>query len=231
MGSLDLAQACATPSWTHSRKFSCLAVVLPDMAFTCPGGYPQQHSSCYHPLVHFCSRELLLCLCRPVRLPAGPTSGGFPAWQWYYQTWHSLQDNHSSILPVSIHFSTFAHENCFCVGAGLYDSQLDPQQDFSCLAVVLDMALTPSQPGQQPMLYEQCLELVYRLAEQAHSREAMLSLLRKPPYSLLMSQIGVVLQVDEDRPQEVIDDLPLRIVDCHCKGWPYRELSWSQLKW
>ena len=66
------------------------------------------------------------------------------------------------------------------------------------------MALTPSQPGQQPVLYEQCLELVYRLAEQAHSREAMLSLLRKPPYSLLMSQIGVVLQVDEDRPQEVI---------------------------
>ncbi len=86
----------------------------------------------------------------------------------------------------------------------MYDSQLDPQQDFSCLAVVLDMALTPTQPGQQPVLYEQCLELVYRLAEQPHSREAMLSLLRKPPYSLLMSQIGVVLQVDEDRPQEVI---------------------------
>ncbi|KAL0044481.1 hypothetical protein WJX82_009054 [Trebouxia sp. C0006] len=85
---------------------------------------------------------------------------------------------------------------------GLYESQLDPQQDFSCLAVVLDMALTPSQPGQQPMLYEQCLEVVYRLAEQGHSREAMLGLLRKPPYSLLLSQIGVVLQVDEDRPQE-----------------------------
>ena len=65
------------------------------------------------------------------------------------------------------------------------------------------MALTPSQPGQQPVLYEQCLEVVYRLAEQGHSREAMLGLLRKPPYSLLMSQIGVVLQVDEDRPREV----------------------------
>ncbi|DBA92469.1 TPA: hypothetical protein ACH3X1_002702 [Trebouxia sp. C0004] len=85
---------------------------------------------------------------------------------------------------------------------GLYDSQLDPQQDFSCLAVVLDMALTPSQPGQQPLLYEQCLELLYRLAEQPHSREAMLSLLRKPPYSLLMSQIGVVLQVNEERAPE-----------------------------
>ncbi len=107
------------------------------------------------------------------------------------------------MLPVSIRLSTFAHQKC-CVCAGLYDSQLDPQQDFSCLAVVLDMALTPSQPGQQPMLYEQCLEVVYRLAEQGHSREAMLGLLRKPPYSLLMSQIGVVLQVDEDRPQEVI---------------------------
>lgn len=78
------------------------------------------------------------------------------------------------------------------------------------------MALTPSQPGQQPVLYEQCLELVYRLAEQAHSREAMLSLLRKPPYSLLMSQIGVVLQVDEDRPQEVSFQKAAEIISQTC---------------
>ena len=87
--------------------------------------------------------------------------------------------------------------------AGVSNSVLDPQQDFSCLAVVLDMALTPTQPQQQPLLYEQCLELLYRLSEQLQSREAMLSLLRKPPYSLLMSQIGVVLQVDETQHQEV----------------------------
>ncbi len=80
------------------------------------------------------------------------------------------------------------------------------------------MALTPSQPGQQPVLYEQCLEVVYRLAEQGHSREAMLGLLRKPPYSLLMSQIGVVLQIDEDRPQEVI--MPTKKVSlCHKPIW------------
>jgi len=87
--------------------------------------------------------------------------------------------------------------------AGVYSSQLDPQQDFSCLAVVLDMALTPSQPQQQPLLYEQCLEVLYRLAEQMQSREAMLCLLRRPPYSLLMSQIEYVLQVDEEQHQEV----------------------------
>ena len=71
------------------------------------------------------------------------------------------------------------------------------------LAVVLDMGLAPAQPCQQPLLYEQCLELVYCLADQLQSREATLTLLRQPPQSLFMSQIGNVLQADDDQHQEV----------------------------
>ena len=141
-----------------------------------------------------------LFLCRPVCLPAGPTAGLLLPGCGLRHGSHTLTA-WAAFFRLLLTHPTLAHKKCSC--AGLYDSQLDPQQDFSCLAVVLDMALTPSQPGQQPVLYEQCLEVVYRLAEQGHSREAMLCLLRKPPYSLLMSQIGVVLQVDEDRPQEV----------------------------
>ena len=102
----------------------------------------------------------------------------------------------------------------------MYSSQLDPQLDFTCLAVVLDMALTPSQPQQQPVLYEQCLELVYRLAEQPQSREAVLSLLRKPPYNMLMSQVGPVLQIDEDQHQEVIPRARGMSRHCCIAIWP-----------
>ena len=87
--------------------------------------------------------------------------------------------------------------------AGVYGSHLDPHREFSCLAVVLEMALTPTQPQEQPLLYEQSLQLLYSLAEHAQSREAMLSLLRQPPYSMLTSQIGNVLQADEPANDEV----------------------------
>lgn len=87
--------------------------------------------------------------------------------------------------------------------AGVYSSHLDPQRDFSCLAVVLEMSLTPSQPQEQPLLYEQSLQLLYSLSEHLQSRDAMLTLLRKPPYSLLTSQIGTVLQAHEAQTDEV----------------------------
>ena len=87
-------------------------------------------------------------------------------------------------------------------------SQLDPQQDFSCLAVALDMALTPSQPTQQPLLYEQCLDLLYRLADHMHTRHPLLTLLRTPPYSLLMAQISFVLQADQGLVHQEVGCLP-----------------------
>lgn len=85
----------------------------------------------------------------------------------------------------------------------MYSSHLDPQRDFSCLAVALEMALTPSQPQEQPLLYEQSLQLLYSLSEHLQTRDAMLELLRKPPYSLLMAQIGNVLQADKAQDEEV----------------------------
>ena len=69
------------------------------------------------------------------------------------------------------------------------------------------MALTPTQPHEQPLLYEQSLQLLYSLAEHLQSREAMLTLLRQPPYSMLTSQIGHVLQADESASDEVCTDL------------------------
>ena len=85
----------------------------------------------------------------------------------------------------------------------MFGSHLDPQREFSCLAVVLEMALTPTQPHEQPLLYEQSLQLLYCLTEHGQSREAMLTLLRQPPYSMLTSQIGNVLQADEPASDEV----------------------------
>ena len=89
------------------------------------------------------------------------------------------------------------------MAAGVLNSHLEPQREFSCLAVVLEMALTPSQPAEQPLLYEQSLQLLYSLSESLQSRDATLTLLRKPPYSLLTSQIGSVLQADEAQEEEV----------------------------
>lgn len=85
----------------------------------------------------------------------------------------------------------------------MFGSHLDPQREFSCLAVVLELALTPSQPLEQPLLYEQGLQLLYSLAEHGQSREAMLTLLRQPSYSMLISQISTVLQADAPASDEV----------------------------
>lgn len=86
--------------------------------------------------------------------------------------------------------------------AGVCGSSLDPH-DFSCLGVVLNMALTPTQPHEQPMLYEQCLQLLYSLSEHLQTRGPMLTLLRQPPYSMLTPQIRSVLQSDEPGNAEV----------------------------
>ena len=87
--------------------------------------------------------------------------------------------------------------------AGVYSSELDPQQGFSCLSVVLNLALAPRQPRQQPLLYEQSLQLLYRLSEQLQTRDAMLTLLRQPSYSMLISQIGEVLPAEDFEQHEV----------------------------
>ncbi len=61
-------------------------------------------------------------LCAHVQLSAGSTAASFPACQWCW--WHSLQHHHISILPATIHLSTFAPKHCLCVCAGLYNAQL-----------------------------------------------------------------------------------------------------------
>ena len=48
---------------------------------------------------------------------------------------------------------------CCACDAGSFSPTLDPQADFSCLAMVLNMALAPQQPKQPPLLYEQCVIL------------------------------------------------------------------------
>lgn len=84
----------------------------------------------------------------------------------------------------------------------MYNSQLDPQQGFSCLSVVLNLALAPGLSQQQPLLYEQSLQLLYRLSEQLQTRDAMLTLLRQASYSMLISRIGEVLPVDDFEPKQ-----------------------------
>ncbi len=49
------------------------------------------------------------------------------------------------------------------------------------------------------MLYEQCLEVVYRLAEQGHSREAMLGLLR-----VWASRVGTCFLMRHRNPKAVV---------------------------
>lgn len=115
-----------------------------------------------------------------------PQQRAFPAWQLDYDRVSS----EPRTMSHSIHKD-------WCIPAGVLYSQLDPQQSFSCLAVVLDMALVPTQPQQQPFLYEQCLQLLYRLAEQLQTRDAMLTLLRQQPFNLLISQIGQVLPAED----------------------------------
>ncbi|KAL3148728.1 hypothetical protein ABBQ38_014140 [Trebouxia sp. C0009 RCD-2024] len=95
---------------------------------------------------------------------------------------------------------------------GVYGSRLDPH-DFSCLGVVLNMVLTPTQPHEQPLLYEQCLQLLYSLSEHLQTRGPMLTLLRQPPYSMLAPQIRSVLQSDEPGTEE--ESLHTRVARLH----------------
>lgn len=114
--------------------------------------------------------------------------------------WISSRDSHACLWSSTAQslqaaaVSPFKHNMLF---AGVYNSELDPQQGFSCLSVVLNLALAPGQPRQQPLLYEQSLQLLYRLSEQLQTRDAMLTLLRQTSYSMLISQIGEVLPAED----------------------------------
>lgn len=76
--------------------------------------------------------------------------------------------------------------------AGVANSDLKPDYNMSCLTVILKAALSPTLPTTAPLLYETCMEILWRLAVNSDTSVPILSLLRDAKYKTLTSVLDIV---------------------------------------